>query len=404
MAHELQEADPHNVVRLTLYKQDDEPRPAEAYENAAALLRQWQRESVLLREPLPCVYVCEQTFSHRGKQVTRRGLLCATLLEEPESGNVLRHEKTTTGPKLDRFKLMQACRSNLSPVFGIFADEQGAARDLLSRMRQGLPIAEYTGTEGVRNRIWRITDRSQLQCLAGLLTDEVLVIADGHHRYETAIVYRRRHRSAEGPPGSAPEDFIPALCVPATDPALHIRPTHRLVKAPGGFRLQVLLAAMDRHFRSEEYEAASVDAIEQLVSSWRAGDRRFACFAPGGRLIEFTPRQQEADSEDEWSELPVNILHHAILPQILNLALDKQDDPDRVMLKAEPESIYWDVESGHYDLAFLLSPLSPQALYNACRRGRLFPPKTTYFHPKIESGLAIYPFGEGSHLPELLKP
>lgn len=402
-AQELREADEHNIVRLTLHKNSDESRPPEAYHDASRLLKEWREQDILVRESLPCLYLCEQTFRFGDEVLTRRGLLCATLLQEPDSGNVFRHEKTTTGPKLDRYKLMEACRASLSPVFGIFGDQEGKARALMGHLRQGEPIAEFSTEKEIGYRVWRVTDRHHLERLAAILRDEALVIADGHHRYETAVVYKRNNRSAEGPPGSAPEDFLLTFCVPATDPGLRIRPTHRLVKAPAGFSMDSLASAVSRYFDTNEVKVASVEEIEQTIAGWQVGDRRFACFGAGGRLLEFSPREgDKEDQEGDFARLPVNILHRAIMPQILDLPEDRQADRDRLTYEAEPETLYWDVESGRFDLAFVLPPLSPQTLDHLSRRGRLLPSKTTYFYPKIASGLAVYPFEEGVYLPDLL--
>jgi uncharacterized protein (DUF1015 family) len=403
-AQELREADEHNIVRLTLHKDSDQARPPDAYRDAARLLAEWREQDILIREPLPCIYLIEQTFSLGGEVLTRRGLLCATLLQEPDSGNVFRHEKTTTGPKLDRYKLMEACKASLSPVFGIFGDQQGEVRTLMPRLRQGEPVAEFTTEQDIGYRVWRVTDRRHLETLGDILRDEALVIADGHHRYETAVVYRRKNRSADGPPGSVPEDFLLTFCVPATDPGLRIRPTHRLVKSPEGFSMDALASAVSRYFDTNEVKVASVEEIEQTIAGWQAGGRRFACFGAGGRLLEFSPREAETRGQDEEdsTRLPVNVLHRAIMPQILDLPEDAQDDRDRLVYEAEPETLYWDVESGRFDLAFLLPPLSPQTLDRLSRGGRLLPSKTTYFYPKIASGLAIYPFEGDFYLPELL--
>jgi len=407
-AQELRELDDHNVVRLTLQKEGDEPRPPEAYEQAARLLTEWRAQDVLIREPVPCLYLCEQMFWFGHERLTRRGLLCATLLGEPNARSVFRHEKTTTGPKIDRYKLMQACRASLSPVFAIFADAHREAGALMQQLTRGIPVAEFTTDDDVAYRVWRITDRRELQTLAATLRDKTLVIADGHHRYETAVVYRRKNRSVEGAPGSAPEDFLLTFCVPASDPGLCLRPTHRLVNDPRNLDIDALVSALSRYFDADEISVASTEDIKQALSGWEAGDRRFACFAPGGRLVEFSPREEKdvkanSSPEEDWSRLPVNILHRAILPQILNLPEDQQANPERLAYEAEPETLYWDVESGRFNLAFLLPPLSPGGLARLSQTGHLLPPKTTYFHPKIASGLAIYPFEGDQHLPKVLQ-
>jgi len=409
-ADELRARDPHNAIRLVLGKAPDGGRPERDYQRAATVLASWRREGVLIREPEPAIYLCEQTFSANGQSLVRRGLLSTILLEDLSSGRVLPHEHTREPAKADRLRLMQACCASLSPVFGIFADTDGAIDEILAGLGSGEPLYEFEAPDGIGYRMWRVTDAGQIRRVAGELRDEKFVIADGHHRYETALTYREQHRSAAGPPGSAPEDFLLAFCVSTKDKGLKILPTHRLVKGPGAFPKKRLLAIVTPYFDLRESRIENPAQLRAIAGGWGADEVVIGCYLRGGRFMELRVRDGALatiplpDGPPEWRSVPVMLLRYGILDPLFGMSPDFFSDPTRLRYEADAEEVYWAVESGRFDAGFLLAPLHPDTLARVTQTGRRMPPKTTFFYPKIPSGLVYYPFENADCLPVLASP
>jgi uncharacterized protein (DUF1015 family) len=409
-AEELRQRDPHNVIHLILGKAGPEGRSDAEYESAAETLRRWCGEGVLFLESVPAVYVCEQSFELRGQQYTRRGLLTALLLEEPASGNMLPHEQTTAGAKADRLRLMEACRAQLSPVFGVFSDSGARVDALLGRMCGGELIYEFQTADEIACRIWRVTDSQQISDLAVLLANENLLIADGHHRYETALAYRQKHRSADGPRGAAPEDFLLVFGVSTRNSGLAVLPTHRLARAGAAFDADDLLRRLQKHFNVRKLHVECPGDLQEVVAEWETTEETIGCYLAGGRLVLLQtsdnrlPDAALPPPDEEGRRLPVAILHYGVLAPLFDLAADMRTDSARLRYEPDVDQMYWGVESGRFDVGFLLPPLDPPTLEKYARSGYTMPPKTTYFYPKVSSGLLFYPLGERASAPCLVSP
>lgn len=406
-AEELRERDPHNIVRLTLSKDSRHERTEHAYHQAAETLTRWREENVLIREPEHAIYLCEESFALGGTDYVRRGFLSTTLLEDFGSGRILPHEHTTPGPIHDRLQLMEACRANLSPVFGIFSDTDGQIDRRLERLGDDSPLYEFCSPEDVCYRVWRIAEPGEVRDLAGLLRNELLLIADGHHRYETAVAYRDKHRSVEGPPGSAPEDFLLTFCVSAHNPGLCVLPTHRLVRAEAAFDPEWLARSMANRYNVEDLHVGSPEQLEEIVTSWQPEESIIGCYMAGNRMVLIRPGEEEFLAPESvpgppvLRKLPVTVLHHNILRPFFDIPVEVEKAGERLEFTVDPDRLYWAVEGGRFDAAFLLPPISPATLAGVARSGHRMPPKTTWFYPKIPSGLVLYPFENGENLPRL---
>jgi uncharacterized protein (DUF1015 family) len=398
----LRESDPHNVIRLILGKGNEGLHADVEYQKAAATLKVWRRDGVLVREERPALYVCEQTFRVFGEERVRHGLLCTALLEESASGRLLPHEQTREGPREDRLRLMQACRAALSPVFGIFHDGLGVADAALRALASGWPLYEFR-TDEVAYRVWRVTDQDDIRRVAEALAKEQLLIADGHHRYETAVTYRAASRSPELPPGRAAEDYLLLYCVSARDSGLAILPTHRLVKAPEGFDRERFLRAASATFLVEKEPAMTPESFAAFVRG--LGPRSMGCYGGPGHVYRLTdhgldPLQASLPERSaQWRKLPVTLLHYLLLEPLLGIPAESAEVDQRLLFTPDAEQVYWSVEGGRYDLAFLMSPTQVSTVEAIARSGERMPPKSTYFYPKIASGLAIYPFDDADCVP-----
>ncbi|MGI9553608.1 MAG: DUF1015 domain-containing protein, partial [Thermodesulfobacteriota bacterium] len=243
----LYQSDPFNVIRLILAKGEGDDR----YKNASTTFKQWLDDSVLIEEDIPSIYPYYQEFEFEGETFTRKGFIAVVKVEDFETKTVLPHEQTFKKHKEDRLRLTTACNANLSQVFTVYSDEQGTAEELIDG-EIDKPIIEVTTNDGVRNTFWRISDQAVIKQVSDILNDKSLLIADGHHRYETAINFRNQQRSKNGESsGEQPYDYVMMYLSRAEGEGLIINPTHRVAKKIG-LPEEEFLEKLEDHFDLEE--------------------------------------------------------------------------------------------------------------------------------------------------------
>jgi len=393
----LQARDPHNVVRLTMGKTPAAGRPQEHYGRAAELFSRWRQDGVLVRDEEPSIYVVEQAFRLAGQDLVRRGFVAGVLLEELGKGGVLPHERTMKAPRADRYKLMEACRANLSQVLAIYPDADCRLDRLVADLCTGPQIYSFRDADDIAYRGWRVTDPARIAELAALIRERPLVIADGHHRYESAWAYCQDRRAAGRPLGEAPEDYVSAFCVSLSNPGLRSLPTHRRAKAAAPLPEDGGIAALQATFDARRVETTGPEFLQRDFDEARGGAACIGCLLSGGELWLLAPRAPASlrarfpASADPWWELPVATLHYVILPDMLGIQPGSDDESLRVEYRASATEVCWGVESGAFDVGFLLPPTEPAAVERVATQGERLPLKSTYFHPKPPSGLVIYP-------------
>jgi uncharacterized protein (DUF1015 family) len=397
--------DPNNVIRLILGKHGDEPRAEIDYEKAGRQLLVWRQQDVIVRDDEPSIYVLQQQFTVGEERVIRRGFISAVRLEEFGEGSIQPHEQTMAGPKEDRFRLMTACKAMLSQVFGFYSDEDGRADALLDELVQQPALYEYRDQNGIVNCLWKVSDPEAIKRLAGMLREEVTVIADGHHRYETALRYRQEMRDPDAAPGEAPEDYVPMFCVSVKNPGLVVLPTHRLVKAPDEFDADAFREAIAERFDVEEVEVPGATHLQDVFSPYQEEGNCIGCYLRGHKLLILRPHVDVLDDvADEYSEamrkLSVAQLHRGIIEPCFDVPTEAGSTHDRLSFTQDVENMFWSVESGRYDAAFLLPSTQPAQVLEIASGGERMPPKSTYFYPKIPSGLVFYPY-EVRHTPKV---
>ena len=396
LQEELLHRDPHNAVRLVLGKTLPGGRSDLEYTRAAQCLARWRGEGILVLEKEPSIYVVEQVFELNGEPVRRVGFVARLLLEEFGAGGVFPHEQTMAGPKADRLKLMQACRANLSQVFGIYPDPEGRADRLLREMEGTCSLYEYEDDTGVACIVKRVDDASRVQQLQQLLRDAGVCIADGHHRYESALAYRDQARPPSAPPGAAPQDFTTALLVSVADRGLVALPTHRLIRA-ASFNEEALLSGLQRDFQLTHVNVAGAEDLDRAFGELREEGASIGCYLRGGRLFglhiahEGEPPRPLQPTPDV-TKLPVSILNEAVLRAHFGVDPTRKEEEDGIRYNHEAAKVYEGVESGGFDAGFLLPPLQPQLVERIARLGQRLPPKSTFFYPKMPSGVLMYPF------------
>jgi len=386
----LRKKSKYNVVNLILPQ--DRKQPGDRYQNAADLFQRWQESGILTRDPEPSVYILEQEFTLPGRgKVVRQGIICLLKLEDFDRGVVLPHEKTLSAPKEDRLRLLQACRANLSQVFGFYSDETGAIRQLLGQDSE--PLFETSSREGVI-RFSALKDEARLCQLQELFSHKKIYIADGHHRYETALAYARRVRNGQEPTGDLPSDYVCVFLVAMEDEGLVILPTHRLVKKspkiPGPARL---LNKLSTHFAREELPLPE-DRVDEKVS--RFFDPSHPCFLlyAGNKVIQRLTLRETAQGALErispaLRTLDVVLLQELVLTPLLQIDQESIKAGALSYTHTAREAVNW-VRKGHGPYAFILRPTPIEHVVSVAEDGSTMPQKSTYFYPKIPSGLVFY--------------
>jgi uncharacterized protein (DUF1015 family) len=357
----LYERDPHNVVRLIL------PREPERADAAAATLRSWMAEGVLVRDGEPALYFYSQEFSPGdGSRRRRDGVLCRLGLEEFATGVVRPHERTFPGPKKDQLALLRATGAYLSPIFGLYARPGERLRDVADIT--DAPLVELADEQDVLHRLWRVTDQEAIARIGAALAPETIFIADGHHRYETGLAYRHE-RGASGP------DSILAFVSNMEEEGLVVLPTHRLLRVP----LRLSPAVFEEQLRA-------AFGVEPLAPGTVRPAGAIDVVLPDRRL-RLRPRDEArarvADLPASVRALDVAVLHGAILGPMLGV------EPGQLEFTHADGEAFDAVASGRSTAAFLLNPPTVAAVRAVCLAGELMPEKSTYFYPKLASGLVF---------------
>jgi uncharacterized protein (DUF1015 family) len=390
---ELEARHPQNVVRIELPRGEGDARYAEA----ARLLGAWKSEGVLRADAKPAFYVYEQQFTlpqAPGRIYTRRGFFAAVRLEPFERRVVLPHEKTLAGPKEDRLKLMRATHTQISPIFGLYRDADGSAREIIDTAAALVPALDATTSDRVRHRLWRLGDPAAIASLVGLLGDKQILIADGHHRYETLLGLGPELRALDYPAGGAAADFAMMFLARAEDPGLLVLPTHRLIRNLPDFDFAALRAAASAAFDIVDGDESTAEAIEERLGREGTAGVVFAVRVPGrDHTVWFTLKSivdLSALGPPALRKLDVTVLHGVILAPLLGIdaaAMESQSYLGYTHVTAEAMAR---VAAGEAQAAFFMNATKVEEVLAACEAGFVLPQKSTYFQPKLATGLLMY--------------
>ncbi|MFN3653516.1 MAG: DUF1015 domain-containing protein [Armatimonadota bacterium] len=379
----LLEQHPHNVVRLELPKSSEGDTEQEnRYTRAARLFREWREQGVLAQDPEPSLYVYGQRYDTPEGPRERLGLMVALKVEPFESGVVLPHEQTFPKHKEDRYRLLSTAQAQFSPIFGLYSAPEAGVRARLEERISGEPVAIATDPEGVEHRLWRVAAPEFTQWAAEVFAGKQVYIADGHHRYETALRYRNERRAAAPESEPQPFDYVMTFLVEMEDPGLVLLPTHRLVRGslPDAAALRQSL---------EEYftiEPATVENVDDLRH------HQLGLLLPGGEALRLTLKDPavmarlDQEHSDAWRDLDVAVLHRLVFQEVLNLG-----EGTEVVYTRDPAEAREAVVSGGFAASFLLPYPKVEELKAVAGAGDRMPEKSTYFWPKAITGLVIYP-------------
>jgi uncharacterized protein (DUF1015 family) len=397
----LYDRSPYNVVRLEhgLQQPDDTPQD-NRYTRAAATLAAWLGAGVLRKDDSASFYVYQQTFDHEGRRPQRRALFARARLEEWSSGAVRPHEHTMAPPKEDRLQLLRHCRVNTSPLFALYRDAEGALGRILDEAAAGEPLVDATDPAGQRHRLSAVRDPSAIETISAYFRERPVYMADGHHRYETALAYRDERRAAAGTwSGDESENFALMALTAAEDPGLVVRPIHRLASPPS---LPADLAGLlGRFFTVEELALDGHDAasLVGLVAARAAGGASaFALIGPEagrGLLLTLDKREEAlsllpAGASPAWRSLDVALLHYVVFGELLGIDPESRDQSLVTYCDYAEETVQA-VASGRYRLGVLLNATRVEQILAVADAGERMPHKSTYFYPKLPTGLVMNP-------------
>jgi uncharacterized protein (DUF1015 family) len=394
----LYAASPHNIIRLELNREepgDDAAR--NRYSRAARFLSDWLRQGVLREDAAAALYLYHQAYTVEGTSHTRKGFLARVRLEPFGTGKIYPHEETLSGPKADRLALYRATRYNPSPIFGLYPDPDAAVLNAVEAgLRDRTPL-EASDHLGVQNRLWPITDPQAHTVVQGLMGPRPIFIADGHHRYETGLKYRDERAAAgelSGP--DDPANFCMMMLVGMSDPGLLILPTHRLVSGFPGLTAEQLTQALAPEFEvqgqgqgpagaSAAWDEIEADGAQEMLGFGTVADGQWLT----ARLRSDAVMDQLApEHSPEWRALGVSILHVLVLGKLLE-PLGKPACRYVHLL----DEVRTDVAAKGCDLACLVPPSGMEHVEAIASKLEKMPPKSTYFYPKLLSGLVLNPLG-----------
>jgi uncharacterized protein (DUF1015 family) len=391
---------PRNAVRLDLPLGEPGEDPDERYRRVAKTLTAWRSDGTLRKEPRPSVYVYEQTYRVPGTGIerTQRGFFARLRIEPFGPGSsVLPHERTLSGPREDRYRLLRATGINTSPVVGLYEDASAGAAAVLASIAATPPAADVTDDDGVRHRLWVVADEgegSPAAVLASAAAAGPVYIADGHHRYETAVRYRDERRTASGEQDPA-FDFLLMLFLGAAD-ALTVLPTHRVVRGIGAEGLARLRDGLPALFRVTASTPEALVARYEAAGELGGGEGRFGLVTRDGSFLLETRRAAFAGLSMTGGEtvraLDVSLLA-AALERILAIDAAAVVGGERIgYTKSAAEAVRLVVVGeGGADAAFLLEPTPVASILAVARDGDVMPQKSTYFYPKALTGLVLNP-------------
>ncbi|MBI4566558.1 MAG: DUF1015 domain-containing protein [Planctomycetes bacterium] len=397
---------PHHVVRLD--KRRDEPGDATGdrkYAAAAKDVQAWLQEGVLVEDDPPGLYAVRQTYRIAEGRRVRKGLCAMMRLEEFGRGKIYPHEETHTGPKIDRLKLLRATGVHFGHIFMLYSDPAGDVNRILdAEAAKRAPDLSAVDEEGGEHRVWRLTDPATLRSLCDVMDPKDAIIADGHHRYETALAFHKEcaaggRRSA----GAESHENVLVTLVSLEDRGLTCLGTHRVIHDRPAVQPEGLLGALQEMFEVTRYSFSSAEeerrARASLLDDLRAGDRRRPAFGlalPQGlhallrvRDLRATAARVQVPRSEEWRSLDVNILHAVVLEGMLGITAEDTAAERYVAYVRSADEAVDAVVAGRAVAAFLVNPVQMAQIQTIVTKGERFPQKTTDFYPKMLSGLLM---------------
>jgi uncharacterized protein (DUF1015 family) len=380
---------PNNIIRLELPQALTDNPDLDAYAVAGDVLRDWLDGGILQNDADDSIYVYSMEFEALGERKSVTGFVCLVKLEEFSRGIILPHEETLSKAKTDRFNLMKATNCNFSQIYSLFNDECGGISALLSKAQEGAPISSFTDRDGVAHKLWNVTDIGFIQKISALMADKKVYIADGHHRYETALNYRNYLAEEKGT-----SNYVPMTLVNMENPGLVVFPTHRIVRDLEIYEQNEIINKCEHYFGITQ-NLTREQSEQALRAAYESGEKAFVLYSGAGNynclklknpaiMQDFMP-----DASEALRGLDVSVLHTLILERIFGI--DKENMANQINLtytKKADEAIAA-VDGGSANCCFLLNPTRVEEISGVAAAGEKMPQKSTYFYPKLTTGLVM---------------
>jgi len=400
LQQELYHRSPYNFVRIEAGRElAQDTNTDNKYTRSAAALEQWLKEGVLAADPASVVYIHDHYFNYEGKELRRRSIIAGVRLEEWDKKVIRPHEGILAEHKGDRFSLLWALKANTSPILALYEDGGRQVAGLLAKAGEGRPLFNFSESNGERHELRAITQPEMIDKLAGYLADSPLYIADGHHRYESALAFQRERRADVSLPGDKAYDFVMMALVDFADPGVLILPPHRLLGGIPRAALSQLQAKLESLFDIEEllFDAPDVwGKVDRRLAAGGKDEVRFALFGLAeDRFLILKLRDSAAASRmmpyfhsELYKKLDVSVLDHVILEEFLGLGSGGEGAV--LAFSYEGREAVNRVQEQEYQLAFLLRPMKPEVIKAVADADDRMPRKSTYFYPKAPAGLVLY--------------
>ncbi len=395
-------AHPFNVIRLEQGREqagDDESH--NKYTRAGEFLSEWIESGVLRFEDKDALYIYGQEFTLKdGRSLSYKGILGLVRIEEFSKGIILPHEETLSKAKMDRYNLMAATNSNFSPIYSLYMDKSGSIPSIIEECSAGKPDISFTAVDGVLQKLWVVTDEEIIARIRAQFADKQLFIADGHHRYETALNYRN-HKREKNPGFSYDDNFNYSMMflVEMDAPGLVVFPTHRMLKDLHSFDpsrvVELLSGTFDiTHMKADENAALE---IEKRLSEV-AHNKAFAMYIGGGeyylmilKSMDIIHKALEAKI-DAYRSLDVTVLHTLILDKVFGIDSENLKQQTNLVYTRDSEFAVSGVDTGEFSCSFFLNPTKIEQIKDVSLAGEKMPQKSTYFYPKLITGLVMNKF------------
>ena len=400
---DLYRKNPYNVIRLEYgLASPGDTEEDSRYTRAAAALEEWSRKNILKQGKEPAFYVYEMEFTVSGSVKKLRGFIGLVRIEDYDSGVVMPHETTLSGPKTDRLNLLRACKASFSQIFSIFSDPRGNVSHILGKVREK-PELEVKSSDNVVHRTWVLSDKKEIKAIVREMADKQIFIADGHHRYDTALNYRNERRKAAGSfTGEEGYNYVSMFMARLEDPGLTILPAHRALFNLTNFEPRRFENDLNRFFDIERIdfnkksEARDLRTILDTMAHRAESSHVFGMRVKGEHSYYPLTLRHEEDLDDllpakspAYRRLDVSILHHLIIDRLLGIKMETHKLGLNIEYIKDADEADKRVHNGDVELVFFMNPTKVHEVQEVAAEGERMPQKATYFYPKLLTGLVM---------------
>src|SRR3990172_4453760 len=405
--HELYRKTPHNIVRLEFgLASPGDTDEDNRYTRAAAALEEWSRSGILKQAPVPAFYIYEMEYKAGKESKKLRGLICLVRIEDYASGIIKPHETTLSGPKTDRLNLLRASEASFSQIFSLFSDPRNAVGSLLANVSRK-PDLEVKRGDGVTHRTWSFDDKGDIEVIVRELADQPIFIADGHHRYDTALNYRNERRKAAGSfTGEEGYNYTAMFLARIEDPALTVLPAPRALFNLTNFDPRSFEDDLNQYFNIEriDFDKRSEDKDLRTILDTMAHRadhaHAFGMRVKGEHSYYLLTLRSEADMDallpaksPAYRRLDVSILHHLIIDKLLGIRMETHKLGLNIEYIKDAREADKRVHDNTAEIVFFMNPTKVQEVKNVAAAGERMPQKATYFYPKLLTGLVMHKIG-----------